>query len=165
MTGQNQEVGGSSGHSAPLRPILSIFSELYTDVGLPFQRVILDESKNAKNTQGPTFETIKAIDTKAIIMLSAIFMNNKWHNCWGSIALLQGHPIKDLKIFKQIFGTKRKKKWVDPDRTKIFRLQKILHELPTASLQLVTYNYNSRLVRLRLTISMFNGDSATSHLG
>ena len=66
-----------SGKSASLRSILSIFSELYTDVGLPFQSVILDESQNAKNIQGFTFKTIKTIDTKIMIIFSIIFMNNK----------------------------------------------------------------------------------------
>lgn len=77
------------------------------DVGLPFQRVILDESQNAKNTQNPISETIKIIDTKAIIMLSATVMDNKWYDCWGSIVLLQGHLIKDLKIFRQVFEERK----------------------------------------------------------
>ena len=122
----------ASGHSAPPRPTLSVFSELYADIGMPFQRVILDESQNAKKTRGSTFAAIKAINTKSVIMLSATFMDNKWHDCWGSIALLQGHPIQDLKTFRQVFGTMRKKKWVDPDRTKIFRLQEFLQGLVVA---------------------------------
>ena len=123
----------SSGHSAPPRPILSIFSELYTDLGLPFQRVILDESQNAKNTNGPTFAAIKAIDAKSTIMLSATFMDNKWLDCWGAIALLKGHPIRDSKTFKDVFGTRNTKgQLADPSQIKIFRLQKFLQGLVVA---------------------------------
>lgn len=123
----------SSGHSAPPRPILSIFSELYTDLGLPFQRVILDESQNAKNTNGPTFAAIKAIDAKSTIMLSATFMDNKWLDCWGAIALLKGHPIRDNKTFKDVFGTRNTKgQLADPSQIKIFRLQKFLQGLVVA---------------------------------
>ena len=57
-------------------------------------------------------------------MLSATLIDNTWHDCWGPIALLKDHPIKDNKTFKDILGTRNAKgKWVDPSRTKIYRLQ------------------------------------------
>ncbi|KAL9075325.1 MAG: hypothetical protein Q9161_001702 [Pseudevernia consocians] len=57
-------------------------------------------------------------------MLSATFIDNRWHGCWGPIALLKDHPIKDNKTFKDVLGTRNAKgKWVDPSRTKIYRLQ------------------------------------------
>ncbi len=50
-----------SGHSAPQRPVLSIFSKLYTNIDRTFQRVVLDESQNAKNISGPTFKAIASV--------------------------------------------------------------------------------------------------------
>ena len=91
----------------PKRPILSLYSGIFNDLGYPIIYLVLDEAQKAKSL-GAFHSAIKALPHEATLMLSGTFCDNQFYDVFGLLDFLKGHPILSPRIFKGVFASQGK---------------------------------------------------------
>ncbi|KAI9764333.1 MAG: hypothetical protein M1839_005964 [Geoglossum umbratile] len=94
--------------------------------------IVIYEVQYAKKEHGVTHKAIKSLYYSCIIMLSGTFLSNKWHDVFGVLDFLPGHPFQTRRSFMHTFGTRFDRAWVDPAPTKQARLVKFLMAITIA---------------------------------
>ncbi|KAH0544431.1 hypothetical protein FGG08_001458 [Glutinoglossum americanum] len=126
------KAGSKPGAKIPRRPTLSLFSELYRDLDMPIRHIVLDEVQYAKKEHGVAHKAVKSLYYSRNIMLSGTFLSNKWHDVFGVLDFLPGHPFQTRRGFMHTFGTRFDRTWLDPAPTKRARLVKFLMAITIA---------------------------------
>ncbi len=65
------------------RPRLSLFSDLYTIVGLPIRHLILDEAQYIKNWETGIHRAIKALVYTRFLAVTGTPITNRWWDIYG----------------------------------------------------------------------------------
>jgi hypothetical protein len=133
------------------RTTSGLYSDIYKVLNLPIRHVILDEAQYVKNHEGLTHKAIKSLYYDRIFMLTGTFLHNRWHDIFGLLDLLPGHPFTTRAQFLRCFaenGDIRNSPSASKKNRLIKFLQAIVVSRPSSLLQLGKCSYHQCLYAL-----------------
>ena len=109
------------------RHVNSLFSHVYKELNLPIRHLVLDEAQFAKNIATKTYDAVSNLWYERIMLLSGTFLANRWHDLFGLISLIPGHPFTNPQQFMKTFAQKEEDGiFTKPSKSKINRLIKFM---------------------------------------
>ncbi|QKX58009.1 uncharacterized protein TRUGW13939_05129 [Talaromyces rugulosus] len=88
----------------PPRPVGGLFSDFWRLTALPIKRLVLDECQAIKKEDGKRFQSVKALYSRATILLSGTILSNRWYDVANAVAMLRGHPFDSREKFINAFS-------------------------------------------------------------
>ena len=107
------------------RPRLSLFSDLYTILGLPIRHLILDEAQYIKNWETGIHKAIKGLVYTKFLAITGTPITNRWWDVYGIISLMKDTPLPTPGDFWRVFGNQYHRRG-EPPPSKLPRLIKFL---------------------------------------
>ena len=79
------------------RPTCALFSDLYRKMKKPIKRLVLDEAHRVKTTRGARHKAVQALYFDSCLLLSGIFVDNRWEELGALLQFLKGHPFLTMQ--------------------------------------------------------------------
>ena len=130
-----------------VRHVNALFSHVYEELNLPIRHLILDEAQFAKNVTTKTYNAVRHLRYERVLLLSGTFLANRWHDIFGLVSLIPGHPFDNYQQFMKTFAHKEANGYYSsPSVSKRNRLIKFLMSFtvsrPVSVLNLPSINRN-----------------------
>jgi len=117
----------------PKRPNAPLHSSFWREMNLPIKRLILDEAQVINKETGVRHQAVLNLFFKAVVLLTGTPAHNKWHDFFGLIHFLRGHPFPTHSLFMKAFATQDYEgKIGNPDLSRMRLLQRFLQAFTIA---------------------------------
>lgn len=117
----------------PKLPKAPFHSEYWRRLGLPIKRLILDECQKISKHDGKRLFACQKLYYRAAVLMSGTILSNAWHDIWGPLSMLRGHPFGSFDVFMNRFRTKSASgRLLSPNARQIALLQTLLQAFTIA---------------------------------